>query len=197
MRQLIEFVPIVLFFVVYQMDGETLSLGGWQYQFDGIYSATAVLIVATAAQLLVASLLERRLDRRALWTLVAVSVFGGATLLLRDERFIQWKPTLFNWGLALVFIGFQLFSRRNLMERTLGKQLQLPAPVWARLNALWVANFLLVGALNLWVAQRFSESTWVSYKLWSAIGFTLLLTLLTAVLVSPYLKAEHDSDGDG
>jgi len=193
MRQLLEFIPIALFFIVYQLDGETLALGGWSYTVDGIFTATAVLIAATALQFVVGSLLARHVEKRALWTFVAVLVFGGATLLLRDETFIQWKPTIFNWALALAFILFRYISERTLMERTLGTQLHLPRAVWLRLNALWVGNFLVVGALNLYVAYGYSEATWVSYKLYSAIGFTLLLTVLTALLISPHLK----DDGEG
>ncbi len=192
MKQLLEFLPIALFFVVYQLDGETLQLGSWSHTFDGIFSATAVLIAATALQVLIARLMSGYWEKRSLWTLVAVAVFGGATLILRDETFIQWKPTIFNWALALIFIGFQLFSERNLLERTLGMQLAMPATVWRRLNLLWVSNFVIVGALNLYVAYGYSEATWVSYKLYSAIGFTLLLTLLTALIVSPHLQ-EADS----
>jgi len=195
MKQVLEFLPIVLFFVVYQLDGETLALAGYSYTFDGIFSATAVLIVATALQVIVARVLAGYWDKRSLWTFVAVALFGGATLLLRDQTFIQWKPTIFNWGLALVFIGFQIFSKRSLLERALGAQLELPRAVWTRLNLLWIANFVLVGALNLVVAYRFSEATWVSYKLYSAIGFTLVLTVLTALIISPHLQAQEAVGG--
>jgi intracellular septation protein len=57
-----------------------------------------------------------------------------------------------------------------------------------------VANFAVVGGLNLVVAYGFSEETWVSYKLYSAIGFTLFLTILTALLISPHLKDEQLAD---
>lgn len=192
MRQLLEFIPIALFFIVYQLDGETVSLGSWAYTVDGIFTATAVLIVATALQFVIGSLLARHVEKRALWTFVAVLVFGGATLLLRDQTFIQWKPTIFNWALALAFILFRYIGERTLMERTLGTQLHLPRAVWLRLNAVWVGNFLIVGALNLYVAYGYSEATWVSYKLYSAIGFTLLLTVLTALLISPHLKDDDE-----
>ena len=196
MKQLLEFIPIVLFFVVYQLDGETVALGTWQYSFDGIFSATAVLIAATSLQVLVARAVSGYWEKRGLWTFVAVLIFGGATLALRDQTFIQWKPTIFNWGLAVVFVVFQLFGERNLLERALGAQLSLPRAVWSRLNLLWTANFVVVGALNLVVAYRFSEATWVSYKLYSAIGFTLLLTVLTALMVSPHLQAPEAAGGE-
>jgi len=195
MKQLLEFIPIVLFFVVYQLDGERVSVAGYVYTFDGIFSATAVLIAATALQLVIARLLDGYWEKRGIWTFLAVAIFGGATLALRDQTFIQWKPTIFNWGLALVFIGFQFIGDRSLLERALGAQLQLPRSVWTRLNVLWIGNFLVVGALNLVVAYRYSEAFWVSYKLYSAIGFTLVLTLLTALLVSPHLQDAQGMDG--
>ncbi len=191
MRQLLEFVPIALFFIVYQLDGETVHLGDWKYTFDGIFTATAVLMTATVIQVAITWALTRKLEKRLLWMLAAVVLFGGATLVFRNQVFIQWKPTIFNWALALVFGASQFVGEKNLMERTLGSQLQLPGPVWSRLNWLWVSNFAIVGALNLYVAYSFSEATWVSYKLYSAIGFTLLLTVLTAVLVSPHLKEQE------
>jgi intracellular septation protein len=194
MKQLAEFVPIALFFIVYQLNGETLALGSWSYTFDGIFSATAVLMAATLAQVAITYTVTREFEKRALWMLLAVLIFGGATLLLRNQMFIQWKPTIFNWVLALAFGGSQFIGDKNLMERTLGSQIHLPKLVWTRLNLLWVSNFALVGALNLVVAYRYSEATWVSYKLYSAIGFTVLLTILTAVLISPHLKDDKITD---
>ena len=52
MKQLAEFIPIALFFIVYQLDGESIALGTWEYHFDGIFSATAVLMGATILQVL-------------------------------------------------------------------------------------------------------------------------------------------------
>jgi intracellular septation protein len=194
MRQLLEFIPIVLFFIVYQMDGETVHIGSWSHTVDGIFSATAVLMAATALQVAVTWLLARRLERRLLWMLAAVMLFGAATLIFRNQAFIQWKPTVFNWALAVAFGLSQFFGERNLLERTLGTQIALPKAAWSRLNLLWTGNFALVGALNLVVAYRFSEATWVSYKLYSAIGFTLLLTVLTAILITPHLKDQEAVD---
>ncbi|GAB5451732.1 MAG: septation protein A [Halioglobus sp.] len=194
MKQLLEFVPIVLFFIVYQMDGEQIAVGGWEYHFDGIFSATAVLMIATVLQVIATYLITREFEKRLIWLMLAVLLFGSATLLFRNEAFIQWKPTVFNWALALGFGASQFIGDKNLMERTLGSQIHLPKNIWLRLNLLWVSNFLIVGTLNLVVAYGYSEETWVSYKLYSAIGFTLLLTIITAVIISPYLKEDEDGE---
>ncbi len=188
MKQFLEFLPLVLFFGAYQMNGETISVGEWLYAFDGIYSATAVLMFSSVAVLLVTFVLERRLDKRLMWMTVAILVFGAATLILRDQRFIQWKPTVFNWVLALVFLASQFVGDKNLLQRFLGQQLVLPKAVWGRLNLLYVAHFSVVGALNLFVAYRYEEAFWVSYKLYSSLGFTIALMALTVLLLFPHLK---------
>lgn len=192
MKQLLELLPLVLFFGAYQMDGDTLTVGGWSHTFDGIFSATAVLMISTALTWLIASLLEKRNDKRLMWMTLAVLLFGAATLILRDQRFIQWKPTVFNWVLAAVFVGSQFIGKRTVLERVLGSQLSLPRPIWTRLNVLWIGNFALVGALNLFVAYRFEEAVWVSYKLYSSIGFTLALMLLTVAIVAPHVKDDGE-----
>jgi len=196
MKQLAEFLPIVLFFIVYQLKGDTIELGSWAYTFDGIFSATAVLMAATGTQVVLSFAISRRVEKRQLWLLLAVLVFGGATLFFRNQMFIQWKPTIFNWVLAIAFGASQFIGDRNLMERTLGSQLQLPRTVWTRLNLIWTTNFAVVGTLNLYVAYFYSEETWVSYKLYSAIGFTIILTILTAVLISPHLKEDEGKQSD-
>ena len=192
MKQLLELLPLVLFFGAYQMDGDTLTVGGWSHTFDGIFSATAVLMISTALTWLISSLLEKRNDKRLMWMTLAVLLFGAATLILRDQRFIQWKPTVFNWVLAAVFLGSQFIGKRTVLERVLGSQLSLPRTIWTRLNVLWIGNFALVGALNLFVAYRFEEAFWVSYKLYSSIGFTLALMSLTVAIVAPHVKDDGE-----
>jgi len=193
MRQILELLPIILFFVVYKMDGETVAIGNWAHQFDGIFSATAVLMAATVLQVFLTWVLTREVEKKLWWLLFAVLAFGTATLFFRNEVFIQWKPTIFNWGLAAVFTGTMLYAEKSLLQRMLDHQLYLPDRTWGYLNQLWIGNFLIVGALNLYVAYYFSEEAWVSYKLYSAVGFTLLLMVLTMVIVYPHLKDQPDS----
>ena len=196
MKQLLEFVPIALFFISYQMNGETIRLGDWAYTMDGIYSATLILMIATTLQVFGLALWERKFEKRGLWMLAAVLIFGAATVVLRNELFIQWKPTIFNWALGILFIGSQFIGKKTIMERTLGAQLQLPKRAWTTLNLVWASHFTIVGGLNLWVAYTFSEDAWVSYKLYSAIGFTVVLTILTAIIMTPYLKKEASAPAE-
>lgn len=197
MQQILELLPIALFFLSYAQDGETWQIGSYALTFNGIYTATAVLMVATVAQVLLSFLINKKVEKRLLLLAAVVLATGSLTLILKNNIFIQWKPTLFNWALAIVFILAPFFAdKKTLMQRMLGAQLQLPAPIWLRLNYLWIANFIIVGSLNLVVAYTYSESVWVSYKLYSSIAFTLTISILTALMIAPYLKDESKSSND-
>lgn len=191
MQQILELVPIVLFFISYAQDGQTLELGIYSLTFNGIYTATAVLMIATVVQVFLTVLITKKLEKRLILLATVVLVTGGLTLILKNNIFIQWKPTLFNWALAIAFIVAPLIGeKKTLMQRMLDSQLQLPKPAWLRLNYLWISNFVIVGALNLVIAYLYSESFWVSYKLYSSIGFTVLISVLTAFIIAPYIKDE-------
>ena len=188
MKQIFELIPLILFFVVFKMDGETLQLLSFSYEFDGIYSATAVLMAATAIQVVLTRLITGKVEKQLLWLFGIIVVAGSATLILRNDIFIMWKPTVFNWGLAMVLLGGLLLGKKSLLEKMLGQQLELPATAWLRLNQLWIANFLIVGSLNLYVAYNFSQDAWVNYKLYSSIGFTVVLMIITMIIVVPHIK---------
>ena len=188
MKQILELIPLILFFITFKMDGETLQLLNFSYQFDGIYSATAVLMAATAIQVVLTRLITGKVEKQLLWLFGIIVVAGSATLILRNDIFIMWKPTVFNWGLALVLLGGMFLGKKSLLEKMLGQQIQLPAAAWLRLNQVWIANFLIVGSLNLYVAYNFSQAAWVNYKLYSSIGFTLVLMIITMIIVVPHIK---------
>ena len=138
MKLLFDFFPIILFFVA--------------YKFGGIYVATGVAIAATFAQIGWVWFKHRKVDAMLWVSLVVVVVFGGATLLLHDETFIKWKPTVLYWLFALALAGGQLIYRKNLIRSLLGSQMELPAFAWSRLNWSWTAYFAIMGLLNIWVA---------------------------------------------
>ena len=192
MRQILDLIPLILFFIAYKMDGQSLELLGYSHTFDGIFSATAVLMIASTVQVAMIKLLTGTVEKQLLWLFAVVVVAGSATLILRNDLFIQWKPTVFNWGMAIVLLASLFIGKKSLLERMLGQQLQLPKLAWLRLNQLWITNFTVVCALNIYVAYNFSQAAWVDYKLYSAFGFTLLLMILTMMIIFPHIKDQPD-----
>ncbi len=170
MKLLIDFFPVIAFFIAYKA-------------FD-IYIATSVLIVTFIAQFLFDWKRNGKINKMHLTSLVLVLVFGGITLFLRDEKFIQWKPTVVNWLFAAAFLLAPIFTEKTLVQRLMGKTVELAPGLWAQLNSMWVLFFLLSGAANLYVVYNYDEETWVNFKLFGMLGLTFIFILLQGVWLS-------------
>jgi len=175
MKFLFDLFPVLLFFAAFKL--------------ADIYVATAVAIGATFLQIGLLALLRRKIDTMLWVSLGIIVVFGGATLLLRDETFIKWKPTVLYWMFGGALAGAQLFGR-NLIRSMLGAQLQLPDPVWRRLNWSWVAFFAFMGIANLFVAFNFSTDQWVNFKLFGGTGLMLLFVIAQAMFLSRHMQED-------
>jgi intracellular septation protein len=125
---------------------------------------------------------------------VLVLLLGGATLLLHNRLFIQWKPTVLFWVVSAAFVasswvGERTFTQRLLEPALAGARVPVSAQQWRRMN-LWSALFYaLLGALNLAVAYGASERTWVYFKLFG-------LALLTFVFIALQMLCLSRSAGE-
>jgi intracellular septation protein len=173
MRFLIDFFPIALFVAAYKL-------------YD-IYTATAVLMAATVLQSGIIYGIDRKLQTLQKVTLVLVLVFGVLTLVLQDERFIKWKPTVLYASMAIVLGAALWIWKKNFLQILLGSQLSLPVAVWARLTAIWVAYFLFMAGINGYVAAYYSTEDWVNFKLWGYI-FPVLFIIGQGLYIARYLK---------
>ncbi|MCK5716743.1 MAG: septation protein A [Thiomargarita sp.] len=183
MKLLFDFLPILLFFVAYKV-------------YD-IYVATAVIIVASAVQVVLFWLKYRRVEKMHLVTLVLVLVLGGATLYFHNATFIYWKPTLVNWAFGLAFLGSQFIGKKNFLQRMLGEQVVLTSQkAWTNLNYAWVAFFISMGTINLYVAFNFDENTWVNFKLFGMMGLTLLFIIAQSFYLSQHIVPDTKTDSE-
>ena len=208
MKLLFDMFPVVLFFLAYTVGKHTPEathalVAGLLGAVTGvpevsveqapILLATAVAIVATVGQVGWLLARGRKVDRMLWISLAIIVVMGGATLWLRDATFIKWKPTVLYWAFAAVLLGAELVFGRNLIRAMMEKQLVLPDTVWARLNLSWGAFFVAMGAINLFVAYRFSESTWVNFKLFGGIGLMVLFVLVQGMYLSRYVHTDESA----
>jgi intracellular septation protein len=174
MKFLFDIFPVVLFFVAYKL-------------FD-IYVATGVAIAATFLQIAWVWLRHRKVDNMLWVSLAVIVVFGGATLVLQDETFIKWKPTVLYWLFGTVLAVAALGFKKNLIRAMMGQQIVLPEFVWDRLLASWIGFFVVMGVLNLLVAYNFSTDDWVNFKMFGGIGLMLLFVLAQAVMLARYVE---------
>jgi intracellular septation protein len=177
MKFLFDLLPVVLFFAAFKL---------WD-----IYVATAVAIAATFVQVGWLKLTKRRVEPMLWASLGIIVVFGGATLLLQDETFIKWKPTVLYWLLGAVLASAALLFRRNLVRSMLSEQVQLPETVWSRLNWSWIGFFAFMGGANLYVAYNYSTDLWVNFKLFGGMGLMLVFVVVQALFLAKYVEEKQ------
>ncbi len=177
MKFLFDMFPVILFFIAFKL--------------QGIYVATGVAIAASFAQIGWLWLRGRKIDAMLWVSLAIIVVFGSATLLLHDETFIKWKPTVLYWMFACVLTGSALFFRKNLIRTMLGEQIQMPDPAWNKLNFSWAGFFAGMGCLNLYVAFNYPTDTWVNFKLFGGMGLMLAFVIGQGFFLAKYVEQKE------
>lgn len=177
-----DFFPVIAFFVAYKM-------------YD-IYVATLVIIVAVAIQIGLHWLRTGTVSRMHAISAVLVFVLGGVTLLLRNELFIQWKPTIVNWLFGVVFLASQFIGEKPIIQRMLDHSAKLQPRDWKTLNMMWAGFFFFLGVVNLYVVYRYSEDTWVNFKLFGMLGLTLVFAVAQGVWIARRLPREESNKDD-
>lgn len=177
MKFLFDIFPVILFFAAFKV--------------YGIYIATAVAIAATIVQISWVWIKHRKVDNMQWISLGLIVVFGGATLLLRDETFIKWKPTVLYWLFALTLLVSQVGFRKNLIRTMMEKQVSAPDAIWKKLLTGWIVFFVVMGILNLYVAYGYSTDIWVNFKLFGGIGLMIAFVIGQAILLAPHMKEKE------
>ena len=167
MQLFIDYLPILAFFGA--------------YFYEDIYFATAVLMAVMPLVLVAQYLLTKKANKIYLASTALVLVLGTATLMFRNPQFLFWKPTVLNWAIALVFLGSQFVGEKTIVERMMGTAASLKKQQWNKLNMMWVAFFVFVGGVNLYVAFSYSEEAWVKFKLFGMLGLTVLFVIVQTV----------------
>ena len=179
MKFFFDLFPVILFFVAFKL-------------YD-IFVATAVAIAASILQILWVWWRHRQIEKMMWINLMIIIVFGGATLVLQDETFIKWKPTVLYWLFATGLLVSDAIFKKNLIQTMMEKQMALPIPVWNQLNISWIIFFVVMGLINLYVAFNFPIDTWVSFKLFGATGLMLVFIVGQILMLNKYLKDDSNT----
>lgn len=178
MKSAFEFLVVVLFFATYMIS-------------KNIILATSVALAAGLIQAAWCWFKYRKLQTMQWLSLVLIVIFGGATIVFKNAHFIMWKPTVLFWLMASALLIAEMMGK-NILASTLGKEIAAPKPVWRKLTLAWVAFLVALGVLNLWVAYHFTESQWVSYKLFGSTGLLIAFVVAQTFYLSRYLEQEKE-----
>ncbi len=213
MKILIDFFPIVLFFVIYKVTGS-------------LYTAVAVLMGSTLLQMLWTRYRTGKFEKGQVITFGLLLVLGGATLIFRDPAFVMWKVSAVYVVFALVLMGSLWIGKKTLAQRMLGRELELPSKVWRQLTMFWGIGFIGIALVNAYYVElalsarsqlfnqilpnsevelsqiecvsttaaqlcltaQQAEATWVNFKLFGTLGLTVILMVITMAFVYKYIK---------
>jgi intracellular septation protein len=203
MKFLFDLFPVILFFAVFKWgEGNADAAQSFgQHYLSGLVSggqvsltqapillATAIAIIATFVQIGYLLVRGKKVDTTLWISLVIIGIFGGATIYFHNENFIKWKPTVLYWCFAVVLLFSQMVLKKNLIRAMMQKQMSLPDGIWQRVNLAWVAFFVTMGLLNLYVAFNFSLASWVNFKLFGGTGLMFIFIIAQSLILSKHMK---------
>lgn len=177
MKLLFDFFPILLFFLV--------------YKFFDIYTATAVAMFASVSQVAIYRLKYQHYEKMHVISLAIIMVLGSATLFFHNPWFIKWKPTGIYWLSSIIFFGSSYIGTKPLIQKMMEANIKLSTKIWHRLNMAWSLFFVIMGALNLYVAYHYDTDAWVNFKLFGGVGFTLLFVLIQAFYLTKHMEEKE------
>ncbi len=216
MKFLLDFGPIVLFFIV--------------YKYYGLYAAIYAMIASTFVQIMYSRVTTGKFVTSQVLTFALLVVFGGISIVLRDPAFVMWKVSVLYVIFAAVLIGSNYVGSKTLLERMMGKELQLPRNTWVNLTWFWSVGFIIIAIINaffvntalsarnlflnsgsivdpkidlknfdcsqsplesLCLIAQSSEESWVNFKLFGTLGLTLVLIIITVLMLSKQIKEKQ------
>ena len=182
--KIIEFLPVIIFFVSYKMTSNLIL-------------ATTLIVGSCVVATIAEAIITKKLSRMQVFLVFAVLIFGVPTILLKDPSIIKWKVTVVNMILASAIFFFQFILKKNPFALLLGKELPLPDKAFATLSVYWMVFFFFSGMLNIVIAfylpdlfgitKEYAEELWVDYKTFGNSIINVIFALFTGfVLIKKY-----------
>lgn len=166
MKALLDFLPIVAFFIAYKT--------------SGVLVAAITLMIAVGIIYGAIWLKTRQLETGQWITIGATFILGSLTVALNNEAFLQWKAPGVYVLLALVFLGSQFVGNKPLAEHMMGAAINLTTAQWQKLNLSWVAFFLVSAIANGYIVVYHPEF-WVDFKLFGSLAMTFIFIILQGI----------------
>jgi intracellular septation protein len=182
-KQLLELLPLVVFFVAYMTKGVIWATGA--------LSVASVLIIALIYAI------DRTVSKAQVIGVVMVVIFGALTVYMNDARYLVAKVSLINVLFGVVLLGGYIFKRAFIKD-IMGEALAMPDHAWMTLSLRWAGFFFFLAALNVLVWYQFSETVWASFKVFGLMGLTILFAVANApFMVNHSEKEDENPSADG
>lgn len=179
MHALLEYLPLVVFFVVWKL--------------ADIYWATGALIAASAIHLLLFFVKKQPVPTRQWAIFGLILVFGTLTIVFQNDLFLKWKVTIINGLFAIGLLVSDKIFNKNLIKGMMSEGISLPENIWTKLNFAWATFFAVCAILNLYIAYNYSQEFWVNFKVFGLMGMTFVFAFSTIFAIYKYLPEDEDN----
>ncbi len=159
---------------------------------NAVYIATGLFMAATLAAIAYHRAKSGRVPPVLIVTGVLVVIFGGLTLLLRDETFIQLKPTVVNLFYVVAILGSLAF-RLNLWKLLFGHAFRLPDRIWNILALRWAGFFGFMALLNEYIRLNHSFDFWLNTRPLVILPLFLLFAALNTPIALKHALPEEEA----
>jgi intracellular septation protein len=175
----LEIGPIGVFFLGYRWATVDESLPVEEQQLEQILFATMLFVPAIVASVVFMRLWTGKLPRLALWTAIMVTVFGGLTLLLRDDTFVKMKPAI-NYTLFSAILAFGLVRGQSYLGYLMDELIPMTREGWVTFTRRIIVFWLVLAVLNEIVWRQFGTDTWVNFRTFvlPAANFAFIMSQL-------------------
>ncbi len=190
LKLILEVGPIGVFFLAYRWAPVDEGLDTSARQLEQVLFATAVFLPTILATLAVSYALTRKLPRMAVITAVVVTVFGGLTLILRDDTFVKMKPTIL-YGLFAGILGFGLMRGQSYLKYLMDELIPMRDEGWMKFTRRFVVFYVVLALVNEFVWRTYGTDTWVNFRTFVLPAANFLFIMAQVPLFSRYGAAEE------
>lgn len=161
-KSALEYGPVLIFFVAYlRFKDETFTLWGTDYSGFIVVTAAFVPLLILSTGALWA--LTGKISRMQVATVILVTLFGGLSVWLNDERFFKMKPTAI-YLLFAVLLAIGLARGQSYLKFVMEEMMPLNDAGWMILTKRLMLCFFGLALANELIWRFASTETWVYFK---------------------------------
>ncbi|MGR3814458.1 MAG: inner membrane-spanning protein YciB [Cognatishimia activa] len=192
LKSALEFGPIILFFIGYlRLRDQVFTIGGTDY--DGFIVVTAAFVPLIALTTFILWRLTVHVSKMQLATVVLVTLFGGLSVWLNDDRFFKMKPTMI-YVLFGGILGVGLLQGKSYLKFVMEEALPLQDEGWMILTRRLTAFFIGLAVLNEVIWRTQSTDTWVYFKTFGLTAAVFVFFMTQAGVFTKYGIEEDEAD---
>lgn len=174
---IIEICPIIIFFII--------------YKFYDVYYATITIIVFSFVQMILSRYLKGKVSMFSVIAFLLVLIFGGLTVLFKNDIFIKIKPTILYFAISTIFlISHFVGAKQPIIIKLLKNKVDVPKKLWSKISYSWIIFFIFIGLLNLYIAYNCVTDIWVYFKLFGIAFLFIVFIALQLTYIYICFKKE-------